>query len=181
MARVVKPQGRRGEVAAELFTDFPELFADRRHLWLCDPHGNLREAELEEYWPHKGRMVLKFAGVDSISEAETLVGFEVQISREARAPLKKGSAYVSDLVGCRVEVDGRDLGRITDVHFGAGEAPLLIVRRDEDGKEYMVPLVESFLKEFDLEHKRVRMALPEGLLELEAPLSAEEKAQQQKK
>ncbi len=69
IARVVKPQGRVGEVSAELFTDFPERFAERRHLFALGTTGNRRELELEDFWPHKGRMILKFAGIDNIDAA----------------------------------------------------------------------------------------------------------------
>jgi 16S rRNA processing protein RimM len=182
---VSKTQGRRGEVAADLHTDFPELFAERTRLFLLDAAGQRRELQLEEHWPHKGRMVLKFRGVDSINDAERLVGSEVQIPRGERAPLEAGETYISDLVGCTLlVVEGaqqavREVGKIEDVQFGAGEAPLLIVRAG--AKEYMVPLAQEFLQQVDVENKRVRMALPEGMLELDAPLTAEEKAEQHRK
>ena len=83
---------------------------------------------MEDLWPHKGLLVLKFAGVDSISEAETLVGCELQVPRSQRSELQAGWNYVSDLVGCEVLDQGREIGRIEDVQFGAGEAPLLMVR-----------------------------------------------------
>lgn len=179
----MKTQGRRGEVATELHTDFPELFAERSRVFLLDAVGHRRELQVEEHWPHKGRMVLKFRGVDSISDAETLVGCEVQIPRAERAPLAPGETYVSDLVGCVLAVSEhgqwREAGTIDDVQFGAGEAPLLIVHHGR--KEYMVPLAQEFIQQLDLENKRVLMALPEGMLELDAPLTPEEKAEQQKK
>ncbi len=137
--------------------------------------GSRRQLDLESSWEHKGGIVLKFCGVDSISEAEKLVGSEIQIPREERAPLKPGAAYIADLLGCAVIVDGRELGWIEDVQFGAGEAPLLVVKGD---KQYDVPFAEEFVRSLDVEHKRLEMALPEGLLDLDAPLSEEEKRQQ---
>ena len=65
-------------------------------------NGSRRELQLEEHWFHKGGVVLKFAGVDSISDAERLAGMELQIPREQRAELEAGAAYVSELVGCEV-------------------------------------------------------------------------------
>ena len=85
--------------------------------------GPRREFELEDFWPHKGRIVLKFRGVDSISDAEVLAGWEIQIPRQERTPLEPGAAYVSDLVGCQVVADGQELGPVTAVQFGAGPAP----------------------------------------------------------
>ncbi len=182
IARVVKTQGRRGEVAAELHTDFPERFAERRRLFALDERGDRRELQLEEFWPHQGRMVLKFAGVDTISDAETLIGSEIQIPLNERAELEPGASYISDLVGCVVTVAGEEgpheLGRIEDVQFGAGEAPLLTVRAGK--KEYFLPFAAAYLKSVDTQARRIEMALPEGMLDLDAPLSAEEKREQQK-
>jgi len=81
IAKVVKTQGRIGEVATEIFTDFPEKFAERKKLFALLPDDSRRELELEDAWPHKGQMVLKFVGVDSISDAELLIGSEIQITK----------------------------------------------------------------------------------------------------
>lgn len=178
IARIVKTQGRRGEVAAELHTDFPERFSERRRLFAQPPVGERRELELEEFWPHKGRLVLKFLGVDSINDAEALVGCELQIPEEERAELPAGEFYVSDLVGCTVIADGRELGAIAELDFSAGEAPLLIVRAGK--KEYLLPFAQEFVEQFDIPGRRLKMKLPDGLLDLDAPLTAEEKAEQGK-
>jgi len=176
IAKVVKVQGRVGEVLTELFTDFPEKFEERRTLsaWLAS--GERSELKLEYHWPHKGAMVLKFEGVDSIEDAEKLKGAEIQIPAADRTKLEDGSVYVSDLLGCAVVVEGREIGKVTDVDFGAGEAPLLVVKGN---KEYLIPFVEGFVVKQDLEGKRIEMQLPEGMLELDAPLSKKEKEIQQ--
>jgi 16S rRNA processing protein RimM len=176
---VVKTQGRRGEVAAEILSDVPDRFAAGMKL-LALPRNSIadrRELEVEELWPHKGLLVLKFAGVDSISEAEALVGCELQVPRSQRSELQAGWNYVSDLIGSTVLDQGREIGRIEDVQFGAGEAPLLIVR-DPAGRLLEVPFAEAYLESVDVERKQVRMKLPEGLLEVNAPLTAEEKREQ---
>ena len=177
IARVTRPQGRKGEVAAELFTDFPERFASRRQLLALDSRGQHRELELEDYWFHKGQVVLKFKGVDSITEAEALAGCEIQLPRSGRAVLEEGTLYVSDLVGCEVYDAGRQVGTVQDVQFGAGEAPLLVVR---GAKEYLVPFATEYIERIALADKRLEMKLPAGMLELDAPLTAEEKQQQRK-
>jgi len=129
-------------------------------------------------------VVLKFAGVDSISDAEQLAGVELQIPQEQRVELEAGAAYVSDLVGCEVLVHSADgliaIGSVSDVQFGAGEAPLLVVegKRGEREQEYLVPYAEAFLRLMDFDRRRIEMELPEGLLEAQAPLSGEEKQRQ---
>jgi len=142
-----------------------------------EPDRQRRELEVEEIWPHKGLVVLKFAGVDSISDAEALVGCELQVPLSQRSELRAGWNYVSDLVGCSVFDHDREIGRIEDVQFGAGEAPLLIVR-DAAAKLVEIPFAEAYLDRLDVERKQVRMKLPEGLLEVNAPLTAEEKREQ---
>jgi 16S rRNA processing protein RimM len=182
IARVAKVQGRVGEVAAELHTDFPERFEQRRTLYAWTAGSDQRrELHLEDFWPHKGGIVFKFEGVDSIEEAEKLLGSEIQIPATERAKLDEGAVYVSELLGCLVvEVGGveRNIGTVVDVNFGAGTAPLLIVN-SESGQEFMIPFVESFTKKLDLKAKRIEMQLPEGMLELDAPLSAGKKVRQQ--
>ena len=180
IARVAKVQGRVGEVAAELHTDFPERFEERRRLYAWNAaRDERRELKLEDFWPHKGGMVFKFEGVDSIEEAEKLLGSEIQIPAVERAELDEGAFYVSELLGCLIVETSqaeacRNIGAVADVNFGAGTAPLLIVSND-GGKEFMIPFVDGFIKKLDLKGKRIEMQLPEGMLELDAPLSAGKK------
>ena len=176
---MVKTQGRRGEVAAEILSDVPDRFAAGMKLMALprDSNADRRELELEDLWPHKGLLVLKFGGVDSISEAETLVGSELQVPRSQRSKLQAGWNYVSDLIGSAVLDHGREIGRIEDVQFGAGEAPLLMVR-DVSGRLVEIPFAEAYLDSVDVGRKQVCMKLPEGLLEVNAPVTAEEKWEQ---
>jgi len=179
LARVVKTQGRHGEVAVELHSDVPDRFRPGLRLSALAKDEVRRDLQVEELWPHKSYLVLKFAGVDSIDDAEPLVGCELQVPREQRAQLEPGWTYVSDLAGCMVFDGGREIGRVDDVRFGAGEAPLLIVKAGK--KEYEIPFAEAYLEGVDLKQKQVRMRLPEGMLELDAPLTAEEKRQAARK
>ena len=184
LARVVKTQGRHGEVGAEMHSDVPGRFAEGMKLFALPKsqdlkiQGTRRELEVENLWPHKGLVVLKFLGVDSMNDAELLIGCELQVPRGERADLEPGWTYVSDLIGCTVLDHAREIGRIEDVQFGAGEAPLLIVA-DGAGKKFDVPFAEAYLEGVDTAQRQVRMNLPEGMLELNAPVTAEEKQEQQ--
>jgi len=177
LARVRKTQGRHGEVAVESHSDVPDRFRVGLRLFALAPDDSRRELQIEELWPHKGDLILKFEGIDSISDAETLIGCELQVPSSERARLEPGWNYVSDLIGCIVFDAGREIGKIEDVQFGTGEAPLLIV--GAGSKRCEIPYAEAYLKSVDLEHKQIRMHLPEGMLELNAPLTAEEKEQHQ--
>jgi 16S rRNA processing protein RimM len=184
LARVVKTQGRHGEVAAEMHSDVPGRFAEGMKLFALPKAQDLktqesrRELEVEDLWPHKGLVVLKFRGVESMNDAELLIGSELQVPSAERADLEAGWTYVSDLIGCKVFDHGREVGRIEDVQFGAGEAPLLIVA-DGAGKKFEVPFAEAYLEGVDIAQRQVRMNLPEGMLELNAPVTKEEQQEQQ--
>ena len=176
LARVVKTQGRRGEVAVEVHSDVPDrLHAGLRVSALAEDNSR-REWQIENAWPHKDWLVLKFPGVDSISDAEVLIGSELQVPASERTKLESGAAYVSDLVGCVLFDRDREIGAIRDVRFGAGEAPLLVIGAGKS--ELEIPYAQEFLLRVDLEGKRIEMNLPEGLLEVNAPLTDEEKREQ---
>ena len=178
LARIRRPQGRKGEVFAEILTDFPERFGERRKLWLLPAGGPsftssnplAREIELTNHWLHKGGIVLHFAGVDSITAAEALAGLIVAIPQTERAELGEDAVYISDLIGCvLVNVAGgvgASVGEIEDVDRSAGPTPLLVVRGA--GGEVLIPFAKSYLRRIDLAGKRVEMALPEGLVDLNA-------------
>jgi 16S rRNA processing protein RimM len=159
-----------------MHSDVPDRMQPGMRLFALQEDSSRRELKIEDTWPHKNYLVLKFVGIDSISEAEPLVGSELQVPLSERAPIEAGAAYVSDLVGCALFDRGHEVGIVKDVRFGAGEAPLLVAGSGKT--EYEIPYAQEFLKQVDLEHKRIEMVLPEGLLEVNAPLTAEEKQQQ---
>jgi 16S rRNA processing protein RimM len=149
-------------------------------LWALGKDGQRREVTVEDLWPHKSFLVLKFQGIETISDAEPLIGAELQLPRSERAELEPGWTYLSDLIGCTVFDGEREIGEIEDVEFGAGEAPLLVVRsKEQRGNEekrraklpYEIPFAEAYLEKLDLERRQVRMKLPEGLLEVNEPKS----------
>ena len=170
IARIVKSQGRRGEVAAELLTDFPDRFQDLREAFLENSAGDPRPVRIESAWPHKGRVVLKFVGVDSIDQAEALRGLHLLIPKSQRTPLPSHSYYISELIGCRVMTceNGREqnIGTVTGVE-GSGEAQRLEVERQEsEGDELLIPLVQEICTSIDIAAKRIVINPPEDLLNL---------------
>jgi len=177
VARLVRPQGRRGEILADLLTDFPERFAERRRLYLLVSESSPqpeREVRLERYWLHKGRIVLKFSGVDSINDAEAVRDLLVAIPASERAPLTDHAVYISDLIDCEI-VDltsaSTQVGRIADVDREAG----LLVVRPTGGEELLIPFAEDYLVAIDIANKHIEMRLPGGLLDINAPITEEER------
>jgi 16S rRNA processing protein RimM len=176
LARIRRPQGRKGEVYADILTDFPAKFSERRRLWLLEenvlpvkPH----EVELANFWLHKKGVVLHFSGFSTITQAETLAGQIVAISRAERAPLGEDEAYIGDLIGCTL-VDvaedtsrGRNpsvLGTIQDVDRSSGQVAMLVVHNGAN--EILIPFAKSYLRRMDIASKRIEMVLPEGLADL---------------
>jgi 16S rRNA processing protein RimM len=183
LAHLIRTQGRQGELLADILTDFPERFAERKRVWLLPPDakGAPREAEIERHWLHKGRVVLKFVGVDSISDATPFARWQVAIPREERAPLADDAVYVSDLIGCHLidETDGTvDLGPVLDVERGTGDSlDMLVLKSGKD--ELLIPFAKAYLVSLDLDARVLRMRLPAGLTTINAPMTEEERAAQQ--
>jgi 16S rRNA processing protein RimM len=176
VARLVRPQGRVGEVLADILTDFPERFAERKRLFLVSSETSrepVREVTLERHWLHKGRVVLKFAGVDSISDADVLRGLLVAIPASERAELTDGAVYIGDLIGCEVfDVNAATpVGSVTGVDRAAG----LLEVKTPRGDETLIPFAKEYLVSMDVAGKRIEMRLPEGLLDINAPLSEQER------
>ncbi len=174
VARITGTHGRRGEVAAELLTDFPERFQSGGEFWITGA-GPPRHCELESHAFHKGRVLLKFRGVDSISQAEELRAGLVQVPRSRRHPLPPRSVYVADLIGCAVLEGERLLGTVTGWEE-TGAVPLLQVRSSQG--EILIPFAEEICGLPDLERKEIRVRLPEGLAELNPPAKAKRAGRQ---
>lgn len=174
LARILRPRGRRGEVAAEILTDFPERLTRLKTALLWDGKNSPREAPIRRCWlsgSRGGQAVFHFEGCDSISEAEKLVGLEIQVPMADRVALPSGSYYVTDLIGCEV-IERRDsgerkIGVIRDVQFtgeGISGTPNLVLE-SSDG-ELLIPLATEICKRIDIVARRIEVALPEGLFEL---------------
>lgn len=162
IGRVVKPQGRKGEVAVQAFSDRPDRFPSLRRAYVRGAAGEAREVRVSSCWPHKGRFVLKLEGVDSIDQAEAYRDLELRIGEEELAPLPAGSYYHHQLKGLKVEdPEGRAVGTAVDILETGGEASVLVVRGPAG--EVLVPLAEAFVREVDLAAGRLVVSLPESM------------------
>jgi len=165
IARITKVRGLRGEVAAEILTDFPERFASTQGVRvLCSPSESWEQIESHRF--HNGRVLLKFLNRDCPEEAQELVGGEVQIPEQGRSKLPEGSYYETDLVGSRVVQDDRHLGDVVDLFRTGREGENLVVK-GPSGQEFMVPLVREFVLQVDVDKKLIRVSLPSGLVDVE--------------
>ncbi len=164
IARIVRTRGNRGEVLAEILTDFPERFQRLKAVWLEFPDRHRETAIVEATWPHKGRQVLKFAGIESISEAERLRAAWVLVDRKDAVPLEEGQYYDHDLIGCRVvDAAGVVLGSVREILKAAGNSVLIV---DGPRGEILIPAVADFCRQISISGKQIVVDLPEGLLDL---------------
>lgn len=164
VAYIARPQGVRGEVIADLLTDFPERFSKLSAVTVKKANGELVTLQLQTSRLHKGRVVLKFAGFDDMNSAEALRDAHLLITADQLVKLPKDSFYDFDLVDCDIiTADGQALGKVTGVqHFGA--APLLVVK--DGDREHLIPLASSICTDVNVAQKRIIVDPPEGLLDL---------------
>lgn len=159
IGRVVKPQGRKGELLVAPCSDRPDRFPGLRQAWLPARDGGSRRVDVSSCWPHKGRFVLKLEGVDSIDAAETLRGAELRMDESELAALPEGSYYFHQLRGLEVEApSGEVLGRVDDL-LETGASVVLVVRGAAG--EILVPLAEPFVRSVDLARGVMVVLLPE--------------------
>jgi len=170
VARIVKAQGRRGEVAAELLTDFPARFENLRRVYLENACGRPEPVAVLGAWPHKGRMIFKLSGIDSIERAERLRGRMVLVERGERVPLPEHHYYVWELEGCRVVWQfgktRQELGRVTDVERTGGVDLLHVARPDPRQGELLIPLAQAICTRIDTAGKTIWIDPPADLLNL---------------
>ena len=165
VARIAKVRGLRGEVVADLLTDFPDRFENLKSLTGISVEGSQRSLQIEEYWFHGSRLILKFAGFDSIDEAKQLVNYDLAIPAAERIELPGDSFYEWELVGARVEtIGGQNIGEVKGVMRTGGVELLNVV--DESGRDRLIPMAADIVVEIDKDKKLIRIDPPEGLLEL---------------
>jgi 16S rRNA processing protein RimM len=162
IARVARPRGVRGELLAEVLTDFPERFDGLDEATAVLPNGGRRELKIENAWFQNDRIVMKFEGVDSIEAGDELRDADICVPETDAVVLDEGEFFDWQLEGCTaVTVDGETLGKVKELLRTGGTEVLVI----EGEKEYLVPFAESICTEVDIENKRIVIDPPEGLLE----------------
>ncbi len=169
IARITRPRGNKGEVAADDLVGKMRFFEPGSAVQVVLPSRARLQLEIERAWQHRGRLILKFAGFGSIPDAECLRLAEVQVKRDSLEPLPEGEYYFEDLVGCALVDDatGREVGSIAEVYEPPGGVLLLSVV-DEERKEMLVPFANEICTEVDIESKRVIARLPDGMEDLKA-------------
>ena len=187
VARIIRPRGNKGEVLAELFTDFPARLSSRLQIFLRQAQSEPRAIGLQNFWVdrnHPEHGIFHFEGCSSIDAAEKFRGLEVLIPIADRVKLPAGRYFVSDLIGCSVfenpvaeaklsspacamEEAPRLVGTVQDVYFpGEGIAGTPLLQVQTAAGELLVPLAEDICRSIDVAARRIDVTLPEGLNDL---------------
>ena len=189
VAHILRPRGNKGEVAAELFTDYPARLADQKQIYISKTSDEPRAVGLENFWidrNHPGTGVFHFAGCGTISDAEKFRGYDVLLPFEDRVALPAGQYFVTDLIGCTVFASAgggsalispacgmqeapRVVGTVADVFFpGERVAGTPLLQVETVHGELLLPLAEDICERIDVAARRIDVRLPEGLDELNA-------------
>ena len=165
IAKTVRTRGLRGELVADVLTDFPERFAETKTVFAIKADGSREELKLENHWFQKDRVILKFSGFDSIEAAEGLKNCEICVPESEAVELEEDEFFDWELIGCAVEtVEGEMLGRVKEV-MRTGGTEILVVESAREEKDYLVPFAETICVEVDVENKLIKVDVPEGLLD----------------
>jgi 16S rRNA processing protein RimM len=163
IARIARPHGLRGEVVADLLTDFPERFEGLVDVTGVLAAGVKRDLRIERFRFQNRRILLKFFGIDRVEDTEALRNADICVNEDEAVELNEGEFFDWELVGCNVQtVDGQTLGTVKEL-MRTGGTEILIIEGAE--KEYLVPFAESICVEVDIENKLIRIDPPDGILE----------------
>jgi len=165
IARIARARGIRGEVACDIETDFPERFDSLDHVTVWMPGGDRLLLAVEDHWFHKGRVILKFEGYDTMTAAEQLVGGRLVVAEADRAVLDQDQFFEYDIVGAEVfTTEGVSLGQVARL-MRTGGTDLLVVE-SETKREHLIPFADDICTEVDVNNRRITINPPDGLLDL---------------
>lgn len=160
VARIVSPQGNKGEVKAEVITAFPERFASTREVYVGPEHQHY---EVERYRFIDNVVVLKLRGIDTIDQAEQLRGKMVEVPEEEAVRLPPGHYFWHQIVGLEVvTVQGEPLGIIDEI-LETGSNDVYVVHGPRG--ELLIPAIKQVVKSVDLQRGTVTVDLLPGLLD----------------
>ncbi|MEY3757661.1 MAG: Ribosome maturation factor RimM [Cyanobacteriota bacterium] len=164
VGKLVAAQGLKGELRILPLSDFPERFTQAGHRWLQRRDDPARPVELlgGRQLPGKELFVVRFAGVDSREAAEALVGEQLLVRSSDRPKLAKGEFHLLDLVGLEVRLEGKPIGRVSDLIHAGND----LLEIELDSRKVLIPFVTAIVPEVQLEAGWIGITPPPGLLDL---------------
>ncbi len=163
IAKTVRTRGLKGELVAEILTDFPQRFEGLKNVIAVAQDGTRADIKIADHWFQKDRIILRFKGFDSIEKAEALVNREICVPEDEAVELESDEFFDWQLEGCKVIADGEEIGTVTGVMRTGANENLEVTNGETD---YLIPFVEAICTKVDIENKVITAELPEGLLDL---------------
>ncbi|MBI4494325.1 MAG: 16S rRNA processing protein RimM [Chloroflexi bacterium] len=158
IARILAPQGVRGEVKASLLTEFPHRFRETTEVWVGEPPTLFRveRARLSE-----NQVVLKLSGIEDRAQAERLRGHLVQVPRSQAVSLPPGRYYWHQVIGLEVrDQAGQPLGTVQDI-LETGSNDVYVVRGPRG--EWLLPAIREVIEQIDLDRGVLVVELLPGM------------------
>ena len=166
IGEIVAPFSRFGEVKVRLDTDFPERFSRLKQVCVRPKNGDAHLRDVETCRFHKGQVLLKLKGIESINDAEMFRNAAVQVRDDEAIVLPENEFYIHDLIGCKVvTADGRELGSVTSVLSGPANDVYVVGSGKE---EILLPAIKDVIQNVDIAARRITVTLTPGLLPDEA-------------
>jgi 16S rRNA processing protein RimM len=152
VGKIHRPHGLRGDVSVQVLTDRMDRFQVGNRLWSLKD-GEPYPLVIQTVRKSAKGLIIKFEGIETRNDAETISGAEIAVSLEDRGTPESGTHYISDLIGCRVvSDDGTELGHIDEV-IPQGHHDLYLVNGQHG--EILIPVVSEFIQEIDIDQRCV--------------------------
>ena len=162
VARIEQLYGKDGYVRIKSFSDFPERFLSLKKVYL-DFWGDKKAFYVEDVKDIKGSVLLKFERFDSIRDSQLLIDREIYVDAKEAVILPENHFFVHDLIGSEIIIEEECIGVVTDVIKGKGNDVLVV--KDEDSKEVLIPFVLNFIEKFDADGKKIILNITKDFFE----------------
>lgn len=159
VGKIVNAVGLKGEVKVYNYSDSSEIYEITPEMYVGSELLQIENVRLQ-----KNMVILKLEGINDRNAAEAAKDRDIFITEDDLPELEEGEYYVRDLIGMTVEEDGNVLGKVTDVLQNTAQDVFEVERKN--GKQLLIPRVDEFVLDIDLDTRKIKVKLPDGLLEL---------------
>ncbi len=165
LGRIIKTKGLDGTFKINSTTDFAELRYEKGNKVLIqnEKTKDIKEVTVRRYYFDQGFDYVSFEEIRSIEEATPYINSLVKIDKESLPPLEEDEYYFDDLEGCKVTVNGNHIGKVSKVEDYNGRRSLRVTLSNK--KQILIPFVDHFIKEVNIEKKSIEVELIEGMIE----------------
>ncbi|MBU4487164.1 MAG: ribosome maturation factor RimM [Candidatus Delongbacteria bacterium] len=162
VGKIGKTIGINGSLTIVPLTSFPERFEKMKSFFLTKEKKTPFELTISKIEYLNKIITVKFKDIDSEEKAKTLIGYRITVHKKDRFELPKDYYYIEDLIGCEVfDLKGNLIGKMKSVTEMSSNDIYVV---DHKGKEVLIPAISQFIKDIDIENKRIKASLIDGML-----------------